>query len=65
MNGRLTSSSQLISAFGTKTPGYPMQTFNTHDHSVNLLSLSIKSHILANEASLAWVRISYPSCNTT
>ena len=31
MNGRLTSSSQLFSALGIKTPGHLLQKFNTHD----------------------------------
>ena len=42
MNGRLISSSSLISASGTKTPGHSLQHFKTHDHFGNLISLSGK-----------------------
>ena len=58
-------SSQLISASGTKIPGHSLQQFNTYDHFGNLISLSGKSHILENAASLACGWIISPSVNTT
>ena len=36
-----------------KKPGYSLQQFNTHGHFGHLISLSGKSHIIANAAYLA------------
>ena len=33
--------------------GHSLEQFNTNDHVVNLISMSVKSHILVNAASLA------------